>query len=58
MGKRKPLDDTPVVTGAEERRSLFGWCITGHHEICIVEFPGHRCGCQCHIVEETENVSS
>lgn len=28
----------------------FGWCITNHHTVCILEFPGHRCSCECHAV--------
>lgn len=39
--------DAPIVEG-EEKAVKFGWCSTGHHDICIVEFPGHRCKCECH----------
>lgn len=28
--------------------TLFGWCMTGHHDGCIIEFTGHTCNCNCH----------
>lgn len=32
----------------EEREAMFGWCLTGHHETCIIGFPGYKCACKCH----------
>ncbi len=37
----------------EEKPSKFGWCLTGHHEGCIVRFPGYRCSCECHLDRRT-----
>jgi hypothetical protein len=38
-----------------EKRALFGWCMTGHHKNCIVEFPEHRCACACHKMKEEKS---
>jgi hypothetical protein len=40
--------DAPIVEGKEVSMTIFGWCSTGHHDGCRVEFPGHRCSCKCH----------
>jgi hypothetical protein len=43
--------NAPIVEeeGAGGKKSvMFGWCLTEYHEICIVEFPRHRCACKCH----------
>jgi hypothetical protein len=50
MAKRKPkvVDATIVYKEGEESLSVFGWCSTEYHEACIVEFPGHKCKCECH----------
>jgi len=47
--KRKTLkfEDLAPANG-EIRDAVFGWCTTGHHENCRVEFPGHKCNCECH----------
>ncbi len=47
MPKRKVVNAPTVVEG-EEKLTMFGWCSTGHHDGCRVEFPGHRCSCKCH----------
>jgi hypothetical protein len=55
--------NAPIVEeeGAGGKKSvMFGWCMTDYHEGCILEFPGHRCSCECHsdlgknVVEEDE----
>jgi hypothetical protein len=45
--KRKTVD-VPIVVEGEEKLTVFGWCSTGHHGGCRVEFPGNRCSCECH----------
>jgi hypothetical protein len=49
MAKRKKVD-APIVEykDGEEKLTIFGWCLTGHHKGCIVRFPGHKCPCECH----------
>ena len=39
-----------VINEAEltEKLAKFGWCMDGHHETCIVKFPGYSCSCGCH----------
>lgn len=51
MSKRKPVD-APIVVEGEEKYTMFGWCSTGHHGGCAVEFPGHKCLCECHKTRE------
>ena len=48
--RKKPrIVDAPIVyKEGEESWTVFGWCSTGHHEGCRVEFPGHKCSCDCH----------
>ena len=46
--KRKIKDATTVEVSGEEKLVMFGWCLTGHHDGCSVEFPRHRCACECH----------
>lgn len=49
MPKRKRIDAPSVeYKEGEEKAVMFGWCSTGQHESCRVEFPGHRCSCECH----------
>lgn len=48
VAKKRKTVDAPIVVEGEERLTVFGWCSTGHHEGCRVEFPGHRCSCECH----------
>lgn len=45
--KRKAVD-VPTVIEGKYKYALFGWCTTAEHEGCRVEFPGHRCSCDCH----------
>jgi len=47
MAKRKTVD-APIVIEGEEKYTMFGWCSTGHHKGCVVEFPGNKCACECH----------
>lgn len=49
MPKKKKVD-APIFEYevGEEKLTMFGWCSTGHHEGCRVEFPGHKCSCDCH----------
>ena len=50
--KKSRIVDAPTVYNAgEEKLVMFGWCSTRHHDGCRVEFPGHRCSCECHNVE-------
>jgi hypothetical protein len=51
--KRKTID-VPIVVEGEEKLTMFGWCSTGHHEGCRVEFPGNRCSCECHEAKEED----
>lgn len=48
MPKRKKMDVPIFEYAGEEKLVMFGWCSTGHHEGCRVEFTGHRCSCDCH----------
>lgn len=49
MPKKKTLDlHVPIVIEGEYKYAIFGWCATGEHEGCRVEFPGHKCLCECH----------
>jgi hypothetical protein len=27
---------------------IFGWCLTGHHDLCYKEIPDQKCTCLCH----------
>lgn len=39
-------------------RALFGWCITGHHELCPAASTAsqtgrlHTCSCACHTADQ------
>lgn len=46
--KRKVVDAPMVYREGEEKLVKFGWCSTGQDDKCRVEFPGHRCSCECH----------
>ena len=46
--KPKTVDAPIVVAPGEEKLVMFGWCSTGHHDGCRIEFTGHRCSCECH----------
>jgi len=46
--KLKTVDAPIVVAPGEEKLVKFGWCSTGQCKDCRVEFPGHRCSCECH----------
>jgi hypothetical protein len=47
--KKSKIPDAPInVAPGEEKLVKFGWCSTGHHNGCVVSFPGHRCSCDCH----------
>ena len=50
MSERENVDATIVVEAAEEKKVLFGWCMDGNDEECIVSFPRHKCSCECHQV--------
>jgi len=56
MARRKKVDAPIVATNGEVRYAMFGWCSTGHHDKCIVEFTGHRCSCKCHNGGENESI--
>lgn len=43
-----------VVPAGEEKWVRFGWCSDGHHQGCRVEFPGHKCNCECHATGEVD----
>lgn len=47
MAKRKVVN-APIDYSGSEKESIFGWCSTGHHKGCQVEFTGHMCVCECH----------
>lgn len=38
--------------------TLFGWCTTGHHAICIIEVVApnktYICACECHVGDKLE----
>lgn len=56
MPKRKKVDvPTVQTTLGEEKVVMFGWCSTGHHDGCVVSFPGHKCKCDCHGKEENSD---
>jgi hypothetical protein len=43
---KKVKDEEPIL---KETGSKFGWCITGHHDMCIkVISNGIECNCKCH----------
>ena len=49
MARKKKVDvPTYDYVEGEEKLTMFGWCLTDQHSGCIVEFPGHRCSCECH----------
>ena len=49
VAKRKTkVSDVPIVVEGEYKYAIFGWCGAGQHDGCRVEFPGHRCSCECH----------
>ena len=50
MSQRENVNATIVAEAAEEKMVLFGWCMDGNDEECIVSFPRHRCSCECHQV--------
>lgn len=31
---------------------IFGWCLTGHHELCYEKIPVQVCTCTCHTKED------
>jgi hypothetical protein len=31
---------------------IFGWCLTGHHELCYKKIPFQVCTCTCHTKED------
>jgi hypothetical protein len=47
MAKREIKNATIDYSG-DARETIFGWCCTGQHKDCIVEFVGHTCVCTCH----------
>jgi|688.fasta_scaffold1000806_3 hypothetical protein len=47
VAKDKKID-APIVEDADERTAMFGWCLTGHHDGCIVRIPRYKCACKCH----------
>ena len=48
VGKGLKMANAPIVDDGEERTAMFGWCITGHHETCVVRIPRYKCACKCH----------
>jgi hypothetical protein len=47
LNKQKALElDKGVSVG------IFGWCLTGHHELCYKKIPFQVCTCTCHIEED------
>jgi hypothetical protein len=46
--KAKAVDAPIVYVEGEESLSIFGWCSTEQHGECRIEFPGHKCSCECH----------
>lgn len=34
--------------GVNNRMGLFGWCLTGHHDLCYKQIPEQTCTCLCH----------
>lgn len=49
MAKRsRSIGEQADYSGKATILTLFGWCMTGHHDACILEFPGHACKCVCH----------
>lgn len=48
MARNKKVEPPIVVRPGEEKVVPFGWCMTGHHDGCVVSFPGHICSCKCH----------
>lgn len=31
---------------------IFGWCLTGHHDLCYKKIPFQVCTCTCHLKED------
>lgn len=52
MTERENINVTTVADEAAEKLVMFGWCMDGHDEECIKEFPGHRCSCECHTLSQ------
>lgn len=48
MSERQNVNAPIIEEAGAEKRVLFGWCMDGNDEECIVEFPKHRCSCECH----------
>ena len=38
-----------------ENVGIFGWCLTGHHDLCYKKIPFQVCTCLCHSKEEEGN---
>lgn len=57
---KKKIVNAPIVEykPGEEKLVMFGWCSTGHHSGCSIEFVGHKCSCQCHAKGGESNDSS
>jgi len=41
------------VVAGEEKLVMFGWCSTRQHKDCVIEFTGHKCSCECHEGEKS-----
>lgn len=54
--KRKIVDAPIAIASGEEKLVPFGWCMTGHHDGCVVSFTGHRCSCECHGKAENDTI--
>ena len=53
--RRKSTVDVPNVDPSKPTAmTVFGWCSTGHHVDCIVEFTGNKCICDCHLAHSAQ----
>jgi hypothetical protein len=49
LSKQKAIESDKVVNN---RMGIFGWCLTGHHDLCYKKIPFQVCTCTCHTKED------
>jgi hypothetical protein len=55
---KRETKNAPIDYSGSDSNSMFGWCSTGQHQLCIIEFTGHRCSCECHGKVTNEKLDS
>jgi hypothetical protein len=52
--KTKIVDVNTIDSSGSVAMTVFGWCSTGHHVDCRVEFTGNKCSCDCHLTNSAQ----